>query len=147
MSSLQFVSKIIEKHVDDQMAVYDDENNLSESFQSVYTHFYSTETAFLRAQNYLLIAIDTKCAALLIPLNVSAAFDMIDHQILLDRLEKTFGLKDEALLWMKSYLTEWTQCVLANEALSSPKLLEFGLPGMLDAKGLRMSKDIQHPLD
>ena len=56
------------------------------------------------------MAVDTKCAALLILLDLPAGYDMNDHQILLDCLEKAFGLKDDALLWMNSYLTGRTMC-------------------------------------
>ena len=126
MSSLRFVSKIIEKRVNGQITVHDDENNLSEAFHLSYTKCHYTETSLLRVHNDLLVAIDTKGAVLLRLLDSSDAFDIINHQILLDHLEKAFGLKNEGLLWMKSYLTGCTtQCAVVNEGLSLSKLLDL----------------------
>jgi hypothetical protein len=128
VSGLPFISKILEKHVDGQMTTHDVENNLAESFQSAYTQFSSTESALLRVQNDLLMAVDSKGAALLVLLDLSAAFDTIDHAVLLNRLEHAFGLKDTALTWMESYLTNRTQSVVINGVASSPKALMYGFP-------------------
>ena len=68
-------------------------NNLEEPFQSAYKRCHSTETALLKVQNDILIAIDNKkCVALLL-LDMSAAFDTVDHEILLERMSKRFGIK------------------------------------------------------
>jgi predicted DNA binding CopG/RHH family protein len=128
VSGLPFISKIMEKHFDGQMSIHDKTYDLADHFQSAYTEFCSTETALLRVQSDLLMAVDTKGAALLILLDLSAAFDTIDHEILLTRLEYAFGLKDQALAWMRSYLTDRQQCVVVNGAMSNPKALEFGFP-------------------
>jgi hypothetical protein len=128
VSGLPFISKIIEKHVDGQMTDHDDMHHLTETFQSAYTKFSSTESALLRVQNDLLNAIDTRGAALLILLDLSAAFDTIDHQMLLDRLEYGFGLTDGALNWMRSYLTGRTQSVVVNGTVSTPQVLHYGFP-------------------
>ena len=128
VSGLPFVSKIIEKHVDGRMTKHDRIHNLSEKFQSAYTECCSTETALLRVHNDLLISLDTKGAALLVLLDLSAAFDTIDHGILLERLEYAFGLTDSALSWMKSYLSERQQAVVINGTVSEPKDLKYGFP-------------------
>ena len=93
VSNLPFISKIIEKHVDNQMTDHDVQYELSEDFQSAYSTFCSTETALLRVQNDLLMAVETKGAALLILLDLSAAFDTINHQILLECLQHAMGLR------------------------------------------------------
>ena len=63
----------------------------------------------------------------LIMLDLSGAFDVIYHPILLKRLEFSFGIKGKALTWIKSYLADRTQCVsVANK--TSPDLSLFGVP-------------------
>ena len=118
----------MEKHVDGQMTQHDKTHDLAEMFQSAYTECCSTETALLRVQNDLLMSLDTKGAALLVLLDLSAAFDTIDHAILLQRLEHAHGLKDTALAWMKSYLSDRQQSVVINGTISAPKALEYGFP-------------------
>ena len=86
------------------MTIHEIRNELAESFQSAYTEMYSLETALLTVQNDLLMAVDTKGTALLILLDLWAAFDTIDHGMLLPGLEYAFGLKDEALALIRSYL-------------------------------------------
>ena len=85
------------------------------------------------------MAIDTNGAAVLIHLDLSAAFDTINHQILLDHLEKAFGLKDDALLQMKSYTWLNAHSVVINEALPSYMVMEFDFPhgAVLDPKNFK----------
>ena len=59
---------------------------------------------------------------------MSAAFDTVDHGILLERLEKTHGIKNSALRWIKSYLTDRTQTVVVHDIRSSTKQLVRGVP-------------------
>lgn len=61
-------------------------------------------------------------------LDLSAAFDTIDHDILFQRLEKTFGVTGNALLWFKSYLTNRTQAVMVDGVKSNNHILKFGVP-------------------
>ena len=61
-------------------------------------------------------------------LDLSAAFDTIDHSILLERLRHTFGFDGTVLKWFNSYLTDRTQCVSLNNTLSSTQRLCFGVP-------------------
>ena len=102
VSNLSFVSKIIEKVV--AMRTFDhlNSNNLIEFMQSAYKSFHSTETALLRVQNDLLMAMHHSKMASLILLDLSAAFDTIDHSLLLNRLEKHFRIYGSALAWFKS---------------------------------------------
>ena len=82
--------------------------------QSAYRANHSTETALLRVYNDLLLAVDAGDAAVLVLLDFSAAFDTIDHGILLRRLESTFGIRGLALEWMRSYITGRHQAVLID---------------------------------
>ena len=54
--------------------------------------------------NDLLWAMERQSVSVLILLDLSAAFDTVDHQVLLNILERKFGIKDVALKWFKSYL-------------------------------------------
>jgi hypothetical protein len=59
---------------------------------------------------------------------LSAAFDTIDHSILLSRLEQNCGIKGSALAWIQSYLTDRTQSVIVNGEPSTDKVLLYGVP-------------------
>ena len=61
-------------------------------------------------------------------LDLSAAFDTIDHNILLHRLEHTFGISDSALSWSRSYLSDRTQIVTVNGLRSDEAPLSSGVP-------------------
>ena len=72
--------------------------------QSVYRACQSTETALPRVHHDIATALDSNCCAVLAMLDLSAAFDTIDHPVLIDRLKYSFGIIGSALMWMKSYL-------------------------------------------
>jgi len=84
-------------------------NGLFEKFQSGFHSAHSTETALIRVTNDLLMAADTSSPSLLILLDLTAAFDTVDHNILLQRLQYTIGLSDSALSWFQSYLSGRTE--------------------------------------
>ena len=128
VSNLSFVSKIIEKVV--VMRTFDhlNSNNLTECMQSAYKSFHSTETALLRVQNDLLMAMHQGKMSALILLDLSAAFDTIDHGLLLNRMEKRFQICGSALAWFKSYLSDRAQSVQIENCRSDPIALNFGVP-------------------
>ena len=97
-------------------------HHLYEVFQSAYRQLHSTETALLRVQNDLLRAVDTHL------LDLSAAFDTINHQRLLHTLESSFGIKGKVLDWFQSYLTGRTQTVQIKKSTSEPHELKYGVP-------------------
>ena len=97
-------------------------------YQSAYKKHHSTETALLHVVNELLISADKKQISVLTLLDLSAAFDTIDHSILLNRLEKSFGISGLALAWFSSYLTDRTQCVQVGDLKSKPSPLLYGVP-------------------
>ena len=76
-------------------------------FQSAYGKYHSTETALLRMRNNILVSMNKQQVTLLVFLDLSAAFDTVDHDILLRRLENKFGIKDQAVTWFKSY--QWNR--------------------------------------
>ena len=97
VSNLSFVSKLIERIICVQLVDHLKENGLYEIFQSAYRQLHSTETALLRVQNDILQAVDSDGGAILVLLDLSAAFDTIDHQKLLDLLDCSFGIRGDAL--------------------------------------------------
>lgn len=128
VSNLPFVSKILEKVVAVQLNRYLKSEKLLEPNQSAYRPQHNTETALVRIQNDLLCAADEGKVSILALLDLSAAFDTIDHGILIERLSTTFGLKGNVLSWFISYLQNRTQCVSINNKLSSPFPLDYGVP-------------------
>ena len=87
VSNLSFLSEWIERIVCVQLVNHLDKNVLYEVFQSTYRQLQSTETALLRMQNDILQAVDSRCGAILVLLDLSAALDTIDHEKLLRTLD------------------------------------------------------------
>ena len=79
-------------------------------------------------QNDVLRAIDEHCEAALLLLDLSSAFDTIDHDSLPDRLEHRYGLAGTALKWFRSYLIDRSYCVMIGEAESSVHKIPWGVP-------------------
>ena len=128
MSNLSFISKLVERVVCVQLVEHLKTNNLYEIFQSAYRQLHSTETALLRVQNDLLQAVDNEGGAILVLLDLSAAFDTIDHQKLLNLLNQSFGIRGVALKWFESYLKDRTQTVQIGSCTSTPVTLKYGVP-------------------
>ena len=128
VSNLSFFSKITEKVVLNQLTSHLLEHNLFYPLQSAYRAGHSTETALLKIVNDLLTSLDQGKVSILSLLDLSAAFDTIDHSILFQRLEHSFGISGTTLAWFKSYISDRTQCVSVNRLKSSPTPLLYGVP-------------------
>ena len=128
VSNLAFISKLVEQVVASRIKGHLNRHNLWDRNQSAYRSFHSTETALLRVHNDLLHAIDKKKMAALMLLDLSAAFDTIDHKILLDRLSMKFGITGVAHKWISSYLHQRSQRTKIGDKLSDPLVLPFGVP-------------------
>ncbi|CAC5400218.1 unnamed protein product [Mytilus coruscus] len=128
VSNLPFISKTLEKVVDSRLENHISSHSLHDSVQSAYRTCHSTETALLRVHHDIAYALDNNCCAVLLMLILSAAFDTIDHQILFDRLEYSFGVTGDALLWLQSYLMNRTQRVAIGSVQSDDIKLDFGVP-------------------
>ncbi len=89
---------------------------------------HSTETAHIRVTNDLLLSSDHGCISLLVLLDLSAVFDTIDHNIILNRLENSVGISGSALAWFKSYLSDRHQFVAVNEEVSYRSQVQYGVP-------------------
>ena len=128
VSNLSFVSKILEKVVSERLMAHKTSEVLFEPFQSAYRAGHSTETAVVRVQNDILEAIDDGKCVFLVLLDLSAAFDTVSHDILLERLNNDLGISGPALAWVQSYLTNRSQSVLVSGTYSEPALLQYGVP-------------------
>ena len=96
--------------------------------QSAYRPNHSTKTALLKVVNEILVAIDKGDATVLAILDQSAAFDTIDHSILINRLITCFGITDCVLPWFSSYLSHRLQSVPIAGVTSTAVLLLYGMP-------------------
>ena len=114
ISNLVYISKLIEKVIASRLHSHMTNNNLYEELQSSYRKFHSTETALTCVHDDILRAIDDNKSVLLIMLDLGAAFDTVDHDVLLERLKSGLGICGTALNWFKSYLSGRSQSVLIN---------------------------------
>lgn len=128
VSNLPFLSKVLEKVVAKQLEGHLDRNKLHDDMQSAYRARHSTETALLRVHQDIAAALDNNSAVVLIMLDLSAAFDVIDHPILLKRLEYSYGISGSALTWFRSYVSNRSQRVAVRSAFSDYTSLNFGVP-------------------
>jgi hypothetical protein len=106
--NLSFLSKIIGCAVVKQLHAYleTESKSLLVPVKSAYRLFHLTETTLLKVVNDLLVSVDEKDEATVIAfLDQSAAFDLVDHQILIDRLSSGFGFRGLTLVWFRSYLS------------------------------------------
>ena len=89
---------------------------------------HGVETALVRVYNDLLLSLDSGNEAVLILLDLTAAFDTVDHNVLLSRLKTKFGVTGVALQWISSYLSEREQAVDVMGTSSEPSPLQWGVP-------------------
>ena len=128
ISNLNTIGKIIERLCLSRVIPHVASTGCFSSLQSAYRKKHSTETALLKIVDDLYRVLDSKSAAVLIGLDLSAAFDTIDHGILIDRLRSTFGVSGTALAWVRSYLHSRTQFVKVNNEQSPVTTVNVGVP-------------------
>ena len=97
-------------------------------FQSGFKTLHSTETALLRVFNDILLANDSGDYVVLVLLDLTAAFDTVDHDILVSRLQHLVGICGTALEWFRSYLADRTMCVSLGGSESRSAPLSYGIP-------------------
>ena len=98
------MSKIIEKAMLLRFNKNCQDYNLLQNNQSAYRSTFSCETALLRLTNDILFAVETKHITSLLAIDLSAAFDTVDHSVVLNVLEKRFSISETAHNWVSSYL-------------------------------------------
>ena len=118
----------MEKVVYLQLSTFLNDKCITEIFQSGFKSAHSTETALLRVFNDIFLTSDSGDTVALLLLDLTAAFDTVDHQILLSRLENCVGIKGLALAWIRSYLEGRSFSVQVGDAVSSTAPLSCGVP-------------------
>ena len=104
VSNLGFLSKVLEKAALEQFMEHCENNNLMPDYQSAYRKNYSCETALIKMVDDLLWSFEKEQATALMAVDLSAAFDTVDHGILLSVLEARYGVSSTALHWFGTYL-------------------------------------------
>ena len=127
VSNLSFISKLIKKVVVKQLNELILCEGLLNVNQSAYKSSHSTETALLKIQNDIALSVDSGKAVALTLLDLSVAFDTIDHSILYDCLHDWFGLDGTVLLRIKSYLSNHKQKIKIDDSFSEAVILPFGV--------------------
>uniref|UniRef100_A0A8D2J9Z0 Reverse transcriptase domain-containing protein n=1 Tax=Varanus komodoensis TaxID=61221 RepID=A0A8D2J9Z0_VARKO len=127
VANIPFLGKVLERVVAEQLQALLDETDYLDPFQSGFRPGYGTESALVALYDDLCRVKDRGSASLLVLLDLSAAFDTIDHGILLDRLEG-LGVGGTALQWFRSYLNGRFQKVVLGDYVSAPWQLRHGVP-------------------
>ena len=124
---LSSIGKIIEKIVTEQLYDYFETNNLLNSSQHGFRRGRSTETALCDLTNDIYSAFDNKLSTVAVFLDLSKAFDTVDHNVLIEKLRHC-GVRGSALMWFTDYLNDRKQCVKFNEEISTFKEIKTSVP-------------------
>ena len=128
ISNLSFLSKLAEKIVKSRLVDHLSSHSMLNTHPSAYIKAHSTETVLLSLHDHLIQRISQQELTGLCLLDLSAAFDTIDHSILVHRLKTWFGIDGSVLSWISSYLSSRTFAVSAHGKLSPPTPLAHGVP-------------------
>ena len=127
ISLLNAFSKIYEKIMHSRILNFLEHNESLCETQYGFRPGRSCEHALLNAQNILLDTLSKSQISLLLLIDYSKAFDMVDHKVLLRKLDH-YGIRGTALKWMKSYLENRTQFVSIDGTNSSEQQMKYGVP-------------------
>ena len=127
ISNLNNISKILERLFLTRIKKHITSSPNFSPYQSAYREGYSTETALVSTLDNIFSSVDNGKACLSVCLDLSAAFDTVDHQLLLSRLTKSFSVSGTALNWLASYLGDHSQQVGIGTARSEPKVCTAGV--------------------
>lgn len=125
ISKLSFLSKVMEK--DNQLSTYLHSFNILDQFQFVFQALHNTESALLKVMNDNFMTSNSGLCAVFILQYLSAAFNTIGHNILLNLLECEVGIHDSALNWFASYLKGRTSSDNTDKSSSSSESITCGV--------------------
>ena len=126
--SCPFLGKLLERSAIDQLNKHIEHQNLHAKNQSAYRKDHSCETAIFKITGDIQHFLSNQHLVALISLDSSAAFDTVDHKILLHRLEHDFHITAKALKWIESFLKNRSFSVKINETESNKKQVKYGIP-------------------
>jgi len=150
MTNQSFVSKIVDRVVDARLSKHTAKHNLIPVFQSAYRTFHLTETAVAGVMNEMIKAVDQGHVGALMLLDLSTAFDSVDHTNLNVVIQRRFGVSGQALGWLADFLEDRTQAVRACSREAISVTLESGVPqsSLLGPKQfIQYSEDITRVLE
>ena len=127
ISILPILSKVLEKHVHESLSDFLHEYNLLHKTQSGFRTQHSCETALVNMIDLWLNAFDNGKMVGAVLVDFKKAFDLVDHNILLNKLE-IYGIKNEALSWFDTYLSNRKQQVSINNCKSDFQHISYGVP-------------------
>ena len=127
ISLLPALSKVCERVAYNQFVTYLTTKERLTTKQSGNKKWFSTETSLIHTTDAFLKGIDDKKLIACMLLNMSKAFDSVDHQILLPK-KQSVGASTGALKWFNSYLTNRYQIVRIHSSVSDPLRVECGVP-------------------
>ena len=122
------ISKIVEKVTLDQFTQHCNRNSLLPNYQSAYRQHHSCETSLVKLVNDILWAMEKQLVTVVVILDLSAAFDIVDHDLLLEVLESRFGIVGTARKWYTSYLKPRSFKVSIRSSTSQPRQLDYSVP-------------------
>ena len=122
------MSKLVVRLVYRQLVIYLEGSRLLPKFQSGFRSGHSTETALQKVLPEILTAADSEEVSILGLLDMSTAFDTVDHAILFERLKSAYGFSGTVLSKVCSFLTDREQRVVFNGQSSSTLTMSFGVP-------------------
>jgi hypothetical protein len=128
ISNLNTISKMLERLALARLSPLIVSSPNFNHLQSAYRKFHSTETCLLKTLSDVYSSIDGGASALIVSLDLSAAFDTICHTTLIRRLEAMFGISGNMTNWISSYLSGRTQNVFLGGHLSTQSILAVGVP-------------------
>ena len=128
ISNLSFISKLTEKCFLNQFLEHCEHQKLLPDYQLAYRKNYSTKTAIIKLGDDLLWAMEQQLVSFFIAIDLSAAFDTVDHNVLLNVLESKFGVGGTALELCDTYLHPRRCKVNINKSYSTPRELPFSVP-------------------
>ena len=128
VSNLSFLSKVIEKAMLKQFNEHCDNYGLLPDYQSAYRSNYSCETSLLKLTNDILWNMENKQVTALVMMDLSAMFDTIDHELLLEILHHRYSISDDALKWYDNYLRPRGFKVCVGNSYSKERPLTFSVP-------------------
>jgi len=127
VSNLACIATVVERLVCRQLVAFFERLRLLSSVQSAYRSKHSRKTAVLKMTTDVMRASDRGVVSLLCMLDLSATYDTVDHDILIGRLQQSFGVKGLTLCWIESFLRNRTQSVSIDGVLSTRSLLTRGV--------------------
>ena len=128
VNNLPFLSKITEKAMIQQLNLYLEKHCPLPDTVCAYRKNLSTQHAILKLLDTMYKNMDKQCVTLVMAIDLSAAFNTVNHSLLLKVLNQTYNIKGTALKWFISYLSDHSVCVQINNSVSQELDLPFSMP-------------------